>query len=217
MSVQSAGDEYENHVAIDSYDEEDGGHDRREPVQDEEQLMHDYAIDKFLRPINISDGTLYQLACRFSKLYPELARTSEQQFLPTPVTRLPSGKETGQYLAIDVGGSNLRVAFIELIGEAADKIESKDQANHDGSTASEKSRDTLIKAQRHRVRRTLEKSWPIGEHLKMDKEEDLFLWIGDCMAEVVADNLATNSANGKPIPDELEMGITFSFPMMYVD
>ncbi|KAK2736477.1 hypothetical protein FQN57_000733 [Myotisia sp. PD_48] len=209
MSVKSLPiEEFEN-TAIESYDEDDG-HSVRATGQDEEQLMQDYAADNFLRPLAVDEAKLYQLACRFSKLYPELARTSTQQFLPTPVTDLPSGQETGRYLAIDVGGSNLRVAFIDLLGEAADK----ENNNGDNASNSEKSRDTLRKAQRHRVKRTLEKAWPIGEHLKMDKAEDLFLWIGDCMAEIVADSLASDMATGKPVPEELEMGITFSFPMM---
>jgi hexokinase len=47
----------------------------------------------------------------------------------------------------------------------------------------------------------------------MDKTEDLFSWIGDCIAEVVGDRLSSDM--GKvPAPEELPMGITFSFPMM---
>ncbi|KAK2731975.1 hypothetical protein FQN55_004303 [Onygenales sp. PD_40] len=170
------------------------------------QVPAEETIDKFLRPLAVTEATFYQLACRFSHLYRELARTSSEQFLPTPVTRLPTGQETGRYLAIDVGGTNLRVAFIELLGESAE--------NEESSRNSPRSRDTMRKAQRQRVNRTLEKSWPIGEHLKMDQAEDLFLWIGDCMAEVVADSLAGVISKGGLIPAELEMGITFSFPMM---
>lgn len=62
-----------------------------------------------------------------------------------------------------------------------------------------------------RVRRSLEKSWPIGEHLKNEKAEDLFAWIGDCIAEVVEDGVAEF---GKALPSRLPMGVTFSFPMM---
>lgn len=163
-------------------------------------------IDDFLAPLILDEAKLYSLARRFSEVYQHLARTSDQQFLPTPVTRLPTGQETGRYLAIDVGGSNLRVAFIELLGEAADF-----DVRSTGS--SDKSRDTIRKAQRQRVKRTSEKAWPIGEHLKMDKADDLFAWIGDCIAEVVADNLTSDATKGD-IPAELEMGITFSFPIM---
>src|SRR5437667_4281319 len=137
-----------------SNDDQEIGHGLDIPQSGESYL--DHTIDTFLRPIVIEDATLYQLACRFSQVYRELCRTSDQQFLPTPVTRLPSGQETGRYLAIDVGGSNLRVAFVELLGE------SDDQAT-DVTNTLEKSRDTILKAQRQRVRRTLDKTWPIGE------------------------------------------------------
>lgn len=163
-------------------------------------------LHAFLKPLVLDESKLHTLAYQFSTVYKELARQSDEQFLPTPVTNLPTGQETGQFLAIDVGGTNLRVAFIELLGEAAD--------GPDPSTiTTEKSRETIKKAQRPRVRRMLEKAWPIGEHLKMDKAEDLFSWIGDCIAEVVSDRLSSD-AYKTDVPEELVMGITFSFPMM---
>lgn len=215
MSVHGAEEESDRNAAVELFDGDEEDEDTIDDFQsDQEQSRHDEVIDDFLAPLAVNDARLYQLGCRFSQLYLELARTSDQQFLPTPVTRLPSGRETGRYLAIDVGGSNLRVAFIELLGAESDDLETSSNGSESISN-SERSRDTLRKARRHRVRRTLEKAWPIAEHLKKDKAEDLFLWIGDCMAEVVADSLATDAAVLEP-PEELEMGITFSFPMMYV-
>lgn len=204
MSQHSAMDDLDHGLDSESYDGNytDQGMDNGYTGE----LHHDDTIHRFLRPLMVSDSTLHELACRFRHIYRHLALTSDQQFLPTPVTRLPTGQETGKYLAIDVGGTNFRVAFIELLGESKDS----DVTNSNSPT----SRDTMKRAQRQRVNRTLEKIWPIGEHLKQDKAEDLFLWIGDCIAEVVADSLAPNLANGTPIPAELEMGITFSFPMM---
>ncbi|KAM5457344.1 hypothetical protein MaudCBS49596_000539 [Microsporum audouinii] len=213
MSVHGAEEESDRNAAVELFDGDEEEEDTIDDFQsDQEQSRHDEVIDNFLAPLAVNDARLYQLGCRFSQLYLELARTSDQQFLPTPVTRLPSGRETGRYLAIDVGGSNLRVAFIELLGAESDDLETSSNGSESISN-SERSRDTLRKARRHRVRRTLEKAWPIAEHLKKDKAEDLFLWIGDCMAEVVADSLATDAAVQEP-PEELEMGITFSFPMM---
>jgi hexokinase len=162
-------------------------------------------LDNFVQPLCIDDSVVHNLAYQFSKVYEELALRSEEQFLPTPVTKLPSGRETGQFLAIDVGGTNLRVAFIELLGDADDILPTANGAD--------RSRETIRNAQRPRVRRTLEKAWPIGEHLKMDKTEDLFAWIGDCIAEVVGDKLGSDMGKA-PVPAELPMGITFSFPMM---
>lgn len=193
-------------------------HLHEEPVEDEEEdtadldpsqkeyLERQRVLDEYLSPIALDEAVLYKLARRFSTVYRDLALHSKEQFLPTPVTRLPSGLETGRYLAIDVGGTNLRVAFIELLGEAT-------ESDTRSTDASERSRDTIRRAQRQRVRRTLERAWPIQEHLKMDKAEDLFSWIGDCIAEVVAESLTSESIKGH-VPDELEMGITFSFPIM---
>lgn len=171
-----------------------------------EYLEYQQRLDEFLAPMCLDEAVLYRLARRFSGTYRHLALTSDEQFLPTPVTQLPTGQETGRYLAIDVGGSNLRVAFIELLGEAV-------ESDAPPADASERSHDTIRKAQRQRVRRTLERAWPIQEHLKMDKAEDLFAWIGDCIAEVVAESLTSDSTR-KDIPSELDMGITFSFPIM---
>ncbi|PLB51084.1 putative hexokinase family protein XprF [Aspergillus steynii IBT 23096] len=206
ISAEETKDEDHDHLHEDPIDvEEDEEEDDLDPLQ-KEHLERHRVLDQFLSPLALDEAVLYKLARRFSGVYRKLALESEEQFLPTPVTNLPTGLETGRYLAIDVGGSNLRVAFIELLGESADSdIRSGDASN--------KSRDTIRKAQRQRVKRTLEKAWPIQEHLKMDKAEDLFAWIGDCIAEVVAESLTSDATKGT-IPEELEMGITFSFPIM---
>ncbi|GLI81871.1 hypothetical protein PoHVEF18_010265 [Penicillium ochrochloron] len=207
-SITSEKDNEEDRDVMHEEAIEDEDHDislELDPSQ-REYLEFNRQLDDYLAPLYLDEAVLYRLARRFSETYRDLALTSDQQFLPTPVTQLPTGQETGRYLAIDVGGSNLRVAFIELLGE----VEEPDSRPAD---ASERSRDTLRKAQRQRVKRTLERAWPIQEHLKKDKAEDLFAWIGDCIAEVVAESL-TSDATKKDIPAELDMGITFSFPIM---
>ena len=173
-----------------------------------ERFAHDQALNEFLAPLRIEEAKLHRLARRFSTVYTQLALESSEQFLPTPVTKLPTGHETGRYLAIDVGGSNLRVSFIELLGSSSGHDDERQQQN-----ASQKSRHTILKARRQRVKRTLERAWPIGEHLKRDNADDLFSWIGDCIAEVVAESLSKDATKTR-IPEELDMGITFSFPIM---
>ncbi|KAI8084275.1 uncharacterized protein B0P05DRAFT_466758 [Gilbertella persicaria] len=42
--------------------------------------------------------------------------------IPSYVTNLPSGKETGTYLALDLGGSTLRVCAVELLGDCKTKV-----------------------------------------------------------------------------------------------
>lgn len=143
----------------------------------------------------LETNTLLNLSRRSSETYKQLAKSSTEHFLITPVTALPSGKEQGKSLAIDVGGTNLRVGFVELVGESAT---SNLDNQHDFPTT---------------VQRGFDKSWPIEEHLKMDQPEDLFGWIGDCMAEVVREAVESNSI---PADQEIPLGVTFSFPMAYV-
>ncbi|GKZ35636.1 hypothetical protein AbraIFM66950_006336 [Aspergillus brasiliensis] len=141
-------------------------------------------LQEFLHPLRIDHNTLCDLSHRLSHTYRKLAASSSEQFLPTAITRLPTGHETGRYLAVYVGLSYLRVAFIELLG------------------------DQPVGRQPH-VRRTLEKAWPIEERLRRDQARSLFAWIGDCIAEVIADDLA--NSKGDP-PTEILMGISFCFP-----
>jgi hexokinase len=172
-------------------------------------------LDAFLQPLSVDTNRLQRLAHQFATTYRYLALNSSDQFLPTPIATLPSGQERGRFLAIDLGGTNLRVGFIELLGDITDSDQQEVVASI--SNGCYKSRDGLISVDRPRIRRTFERAWPIGEHLKMDKAEDLFAWIGDCIAEVVADSVRASRREGledEMIPEELPMGVTFSFPMM---
>lgn len=145
----------------------------------------------------INESTLLDLATRFSDTYRHLAKTSTEHFLVTPVTALPTGKERGKFLSIDVGGTNLRVGFIELMGELGQN-------------------QNPLKQPLPKIKRSHDKAWPIGDHLKLDKAEDLFAWIGDCIAEVIKDALSdvpVSETKDSPFGNELLLGITFSFPM----
>lgn len=62
------------------------------------------------------------------------------------------------------------------------------------------------------VTRLLEKSWLIDNGHKNDNADDLFAWIGECIAEVVQDGI---DKWGSELPEKLSMGVTFSFPMMF--
>ncbi|KAF0462447.1 actin-like ATPase domain-containing protein [Gigaspora margarita] len=45
--------------------------------------------------------------------------------IPSYVSRLPTGAETGTYLSLDLGGTNLRVAAVTLLGDGKADIEQK--------------------------------------------------------------------------------------------
>jgi len=142
-------------------------------------------IESFLQPLDVSTKKLSQLTLEFEKNFHNLASHSLDQFLATPVSILPSGSERGQYLALDVGGTNLRCAVLE------------------------------ISCENHGISILHQKSWPIEHHLKAVRQEELFAWIGVCIAEVIAfciPNLKGREETNYLLP----VGITFSFPMMYV-
>ncbi|KAF2083517.1 hexokinase-2 [Saccharata proteae CBS 121410] len=154
-------------------------------------------LEPLTRRINEKD--LHILACSFAETYSCLALESTEHFLATPVTALPTGRETGKFLAIDVGGTNLRVAFVELLGEHEPGPSTLPRNEH--------------VADMPKIRRSYEKAWPIDQHLKMDQAEDLFAWIGDCIAGVITDALEGSPAAKEELGDEVPLGITFSFPM----
>lgn len=171
--------------------------------------MIERGIDEYLTPLTIGEDKLHALACQFSTTYKQLALHSTEQFLPTPISSLPTGQERGRFLSIDVGGTNLRVGFIELLGDAVDEHRTLNNFDHGASLPA-----SAEQAAKARIRMTFEKAWPIEEHFKMDKAEDLFGWIGDCIAEVVEDSVSATILEGEEVPQELAMGVTFSFPMM---
>ncbi|KUJ16226.1 actin-like ATPase domain-containing protein [Mollisia scopiformis] len=160
------------------------------------------SLDEFLRPLQVDIPTIHNLANKLCATYTALAAKSQDQFLPTPISDSvlrSSGEAKGRYLAIDIGGTNLRVGFIKLLGN-----ESAETKN--GFLVSE-----LEVEEGSRVTRCLEKSWPIGEQLKNNNAEEFFNWIGKCIAEVV-------KSGCKEWPEEMRgtipLGVTFSFPMI---
>lgn len=127
---------------------------------------------------------LLPLARSFSKTYHDLARHSPTQFLATPISSLPTGLEPGQFLALDLGGSNLRVAIINLMGKDWD------------DTKGDKAKIEAIMP------------WVVPEEKKKGDVEELFDWIAQCMQE-----LLTKEWKGD-VTNPIEVGVTWSFPMM---
>lgn len=139
----------------------------------------------------------------------ELAKTSSDQFLPTPILEenFPTGHEKGRCLAIDIGGTNLRVGVIELLGDSdTETAEAFAQSIEDGSTQEE-----VLSTKKTQIRKSFEMSWEIDEEIKNAAPQRLFSWVGGCMAEVIGND--EGFPDRKP-DDLLPVGITFSFPMM---
>lgn len=61
------------------------------------------------------------------------------------------------------------------------------------------------------VKRRLERSWPIADYLKNENPDELFNWIGQCIAQVVHEGSSLlNLSSTQTLP----LGVTFSFPMV---
>jgi hexokinase len=67
---------------------------------------------QFLSPL--STQRLLALSAALHKSYVSAASNSTAQMLPSHITTLPSGRERGQYVAVDLGGTNMRVALVRL-------------------------------------------------------------------------------------------------------
>jgi hexokinase len=76
-------------------------------------------IEKRLNKLNLDTQTLRQIMEIFERdikkgLDPFTNSESDLKMLPTYVCSLPSGKESGDILALDLGGSNFRVVLVHL-------------------------------------------------------------------------------------------------------
>ncbi|KJK80190.1 hypothetical protein H634G_04429 [Metarhizium anisopliae BRIP 53293] len=178
-------------------------------------------LGAFLEPMSIDVQKCHVLSERFLQNFTHLSAESLDQFLPTPISesilRPVEDYGHGRHLAIDIGGTNLRVGFVELL-----TVESAISASHcamttsngingiNGATSNSDEDQAVPTLPTGRLHRQLEKSWPISNHLKSDNADSLFLWIGKCIAEVVEEGCkAFNLSIETPLP----LGITFSFPV----
>ncbi|KAI8153576.1 Hexokinase-1 [Colletotrichum sp. SAR 10_70] len=164
------------------------------------------ALQDFLQPLRVDNQTVHTLSRLFYSNFKDLALNAHDQFLPTPISesilRPVTQRGRGRHLAIDIGGTNLRVGFIELSGAETPST----TANSTPQTNGTSSTPTL---------RLKEQAWPIDNALKASSNSEpqlLFDWIGSCIATVVRSALEEwPSLAAEP---ELPLGITFSFPMV---
>lgn len=120
------------------------------------------SVTEKLRVLTDPIKDLQALSDKFTSTYKDLAINSDNQFLATPLTFLPSGLESGQYLAIDLGGSNLRIAVVTLRGS-----------------------DWKGKQDGHKVVVDMMEAWTVPEDVKAGWVEGLFEWIVKCMDTVL--------------------------------
>ncbi|ODA82421.1 hypothetical protein RJ55_00928 [Drechmeria coniospora] len=92
------------------------------PVVNPKSDPYPKSIQEFLKEAEagllgpVSGHGLLDLSAALKEQFLHRMQADTQSMLPSYSHRLPSGAERGQYLALDVGGSTLRVALVELRG-----------------------------------------------------------------------------------------------------
>ncbi|XP_056274280.1 hexokinase-2 isoform X1 [Pseudoliparis swirei] len=114
-------------------------------------------VDKYLHHFNLSDATLMDLSIRFRRemdkgLGRDTNPTSAVKMLPTFVRSTPDGTEQGEFLALDLGGSNFRVLLVKVMANGKQEVEMENQI------------------------------YAIPEHLMRGSGSELFDHIADCLA-----------------------------------
>ncbi|MGH0139083.1 UNVERIFIED_CONTAM: hypothetical protein FKN15_022481 [Acipenser sinensis] len=89
-------------------------------------------IDKYLYAMRFSDEMLLDILCRFRKdLDSGLARdtnpTATVKMLPTFVRSIPDGSEKGDFIALDLGGSNFRILRVKVSHEKKQTVQMESQ------------------------------------------------------------------------------------------
>ncbi|KAF1388813.1 hypothetical protein PFLUV_G00066560 [Perca fluviatilis] len=122
--------------------------------------LHDdqaHKVDKYLHQFQLSDKTLMDLSIRFRRemdkgLCRDTNPTAAVKMLPTFVRSTPDGTEQGEFLALDLGGSNFRVLLVKVMADGKPAVEMEDQI------------------------------YAIPEHLMRGCGSELFDHIADCLA-----------------------------------
>ncbi|KAI3377821.1 hypothetical protein L3Q82_008960 [Scortum barcoo] len=100
------------------------------PLDDEKSLI--MKIDKYLYSMRFSDETLRDIMQQFRReLVKGLGRdtnpTAALKMLPTFVRSIPDGSEKGDFIALDLGGSNFRILRVKVSHEKKQTVQMESQ------------------------------------------------------------------------------------------
>lgn len=88
---------------------------------------YDRTMDDFLQEARrlfqspITPKNMLAMSDALQEEFKQKLQSSNISMLPSYMCTLPTGRERGSYLALDVGGSTFRVAFVELSGRGNEK------------------------------------------------------------------------------------------------
>lgn len=154
------------------------------------------AVNDLKQQFDVGTETLNEICDRFQQELEDGLREDGSN-IPMNITwvqGLPTGKETGEYLAVDLGGTNIRVCWIKLLGEGKEtsKLDATgDEAN--GQAADEK---TEVRQQHYEI----------GEEIKTGTANELWEFVASSIETFIKDE---DLASGDT---KLSLGFTFSYP-----
>ncbi|KAL3079954.1 hypothetical protein niasHS_011371 [Heterodera schachtii] len=93
-------------------------------------MLHSHEVQEICRCLELDDNQLREVMARmeldFKKgLDPLTAPTASVKMLPTYIRAIAVGEERGEFLALDLGGTNFRVLLITLEGDCRSTMQSK--------------------------------------------------------------------------------------------
>uniref|UniRef100_A0A8C9RTX7 Hexokinase-2 n=1 Tax=Scleropages formosus TaxID=113540 RepID=A0A8C9RTX7_SCLFO len=94
--------------------------------------LGDRPIDKYLYAMRFSDETLLDIMNRFKRemengLGKDTNPTATVKMLPTFVRSIPDGSEKGDFIALDLGGSNFRILRVKVSHEKRQTVQMESQ------------------------------------------------------------------------------------------
>jgi hexokinase len=119
--------------------------------------------------------------------FQDALRHAGQTMLPSYISSLPTGSESGMAVGVDLGGSTLRVAVIRL--------QPHEQMAGDDKEHFREPRNELAS-----------QKWIVGDEVKRLRSKLFFDWMVERIADVVE---AAGMKDGLSVP----VGLTWSFPV----
>lgn len=178
--------------------------------------MPDKSMDDFLAEVRDSFGMpmqakrLHAMSKELQGEYREKLKASSICMLPSFHHTLPTGREQGTILALDVGGSTFRVALVNLTGKTSSNgCESRSQ----NGLQEERPEDDNGGMEIKRIR-----AFAIDNNVRALCGSLFFDWMAQRIEEVLAESPApsptttTNSLDFQPTPP-LPMALAWSFPI----
>ncbi|KKA27039.1 hypothetical protein TD95_003954 [Thielaviopsis punctulata] len=140
-----------------------------------------------------NEKELLALAEGFKEQFMSALEMGKISMLPSYSYRLPSGSESGRYLAADMGGSNLRVALIELSG----------RSNRNPADDTESTKDAKI---------VVMKNFRVDDNVRGLVGMSFFEWMAGRISETLESSPQISMDSGST-SSPLPLSLAWSFPI----